>query len=54
MSLASGTICSISTKQKVNTQSSAEAEFIGLTTLYQRSFGLNFSLKLKVFKSKPI
>jgi hypothetical protein len=37
MTLGSGTICSISTKQKVNTWSSTD-------------FGQNFSLKPKVLK----
>jgi hypothetical protein len=38
MTLGSGVICSISTKQKINTCSSTEAELVGMMIWYQKSY----------------
>jgi hypothetical protein len=53
MTLGSGTICSISTKQKVNTQSSTEAEMVGFDDVISKILWSKLLLKPKVLKLKP-
>jgi hypothetical protein len=52
MTLGSGTICSISTKQKVNTQSSTEAELVGFDNVVSKILWSKLFIEAKGFEVK--
>jgi hypothetical protein len=52
MTLGSGTICSISTKQKVNTQSSTEAELVGFDDVVSKILWSKLFIEAQGFEVK--
>jgi hypothetical protein len=52
MTLGSGTICSISTKQKVNTQSSTEAKLIGFDDVVSKILWSKLFIEAQGFEVK--
>jgi hypothetical protein len=52
MTLGSGTICSISTKQKVNTQSSTVAELVGFDDVISKNLWSKLFIEAQGFEVK--